>query len=234
MTLQSRASSDDQPVFKYELHLHTSEISWCAVASVRSTLPLYRRAGYQGLVLTDHFFREAIHNLPGQNWNDRIDAYLQSYRIARTMAENWDFDILLGMELRFKHSWNDYLVYGLTETLLKENPPFYDMGLQRFFDFAQRQGLFIAQAHPFRFGMTRANPRWLHGVEILNAHGSHNNQASRFAADHQLIGIAGSDYHSIHDIAAATVLNRRVRTSPELAAVLLHNGIVRLEGPVGL
>jgi len=219
------------PKYRYELHLHTSEISWCARAPVRKTPQLYRQAGYSGLVLTDHFFRDAIEQLPGRQWPAKIDAYLQSYRLAQDLTRDWDFDVLLGMELRFDHSWNDYLVYGLTESMLKENPPFYEMGLERFFAFANQHDLFVAQAHPFRPGMTRANPRWLHGVEVLNAHGLNNQQALEFAREHQLIGIAGSDYHSIHDVAAATILNRRVRSSPDLARALRDSSIIRLEGP---
>jgi hypothetical protein len=227
-----RQEPESQQTHAYEMHLHTREISWCAVTSIRDTVPLYMGGGYAGIVLTDHFFRDLVRKLPGRTWGDKVGSYLASYRLAREMAAGHDFDVLLGMELRFNYSWNDYLVYGLSEQLLRDSPPFYDMGLPDFFHFAEAHGLFIAQAHPFRPGMTQAEPRWLHGLEVLNAHGYDNRQAAEYARLHGLIGLAGSDYHVDSDFAGAvTYLNQRVRRSEDLPAILKGGGIARLQGP---
>ena len=43
-------------LFLYETHLHTSEASACANVSGREQARIYRKAGYAGIIVTDHFF----------------------------------------------------------------------------------------------------------------------------------------------------------------------------------
>ena len=43
-------------MYKYELHLHTKEASACARASGAEMVDFYIQNGYQGMVVTDHFY----------------------------------------------------------------------------------------------------------------------------------------------------------------------------------
>ena len=42
-------------MYKYELHCHTSESSRCGQTSASDMADFYKKAGYTGLVITDHF-----------------------------------------------------------------------------------------------------------------------------------------------------------------------------------
>lgn len=67
--------------------------------------------------------------------------------------------VLLGMEIRFNHSPNDYLVYGWTEELLRETEAPYQWDEEAFHRFSQDNGMFFAQAHPYRKGLLRLSAR---------------------------------------------------------------------------
>ena len=41
---------------KFELHCHTAENDKCALESAKDIVRLYKEAGYEGLVITDHYF----------------------------------------------------------------------------------------------------------------------------------------------------------------------------------
>lgn len=42
-------------LYKYDLHVHTSSVSPCAHVAAEEVVKLYQQAGYQGVVITDHF-----------------------------------------------------------------------------------------------------------------------------------------------------------------------------------
>ena len=109
------------------------------------------------------------------------------------------FTVLLGMELRFFHeNENDYLVYGLDEEFLYKHKDFDQLGIRKFGEFARKHGLLVAQAHPFRYGMTVTRPEYLDAVEVYNGHAGHeanNVMAAHWAQLHGLIPLSGSDYH---------------------------------------
>ena len=42
-------------LYRYETHLHTSEASACAVFSAVEQVRSYKAAGYDGIIVTDHF-----------------------------------------------------------------------------------------------------------------------------------------------------------------------------------
>lgn len=187
-----------------DMHVHTSEISACGHVPAAQSIRAYRDKGYDAVTVTDHFHAGYFDSLPEElTWAQKVDRWLAGYRAARQAGEALGLRVLLGMELRFDHSPNDYLVYGLTEELLRETPAPYRWDEEAFHRFARENGLFFAQAHPFRPGLTRCSPAWLDGVEVYNGnrrHNSHNDQAAAFAAAHGLIPLAGSDFHEWEDL----------------------------------
>ena len=60
---------------KIELHIHTEGFSYCGKLSVAEIVELYSKAGYDAIVLTNHF------NTVSRQWfenNGGVD-YLKSY-----------------------------------------------------------------------------------------------------------------------------------------------------------
>jgi len=45
-------------VYKYDLHVHTSDSSPCGKVNSKILVQMYKRAGYAGIVITDHYFKE--------------------------------------------------------------------------------------------------------------------------------------------------------------------------------
>lgn len=76
--------------------------------------------------------------------------------------------VILGMELRFFGNADDYLVYGIDESFLKAMPYLFMKDLKIFHRITQQHDFLIYQVHPFRSGITPANPKDLDGVEVYN------------------------------------------------------------------
>ena len=66
----------------YETHLHTYPVSRCAIASVRETVEFYKRAGYAGIFITNHFIDGNINIDPSLPYEDRIRFYFSDYEEA--------------------------------------------------------------------------------------------------------------------------------------------------------
>ena len=213
--------------FFTELHAHTSDTSRCGEVCAKDLVALYKAAGASTVVMTDHLSPSTFEAYKGTDlsWAEKIDIFLQGYRNAKAAAGD-ELTVLLGMELRFdrKGDNNDYLVYGVTEEFLYQNPALLKMRLASFSKLAHKNGLLMFQAHPFRNGMHIVNPEYLDGVEIYNAcvrHNSRNAIAEKWAKLHKLRGSAGSDFHRAEDVARGGILtDKKIETNADLLEVL--------------
>ena len=213
--------------FFTELHAHTSDTSRCGEVCAKDLVALYKAAGASTVVMTDHLSPSTFEAYKGTDlsWAEKIDIFLQGYRNAKAAAGD-ELTVLLGMELRFdrKGDNNDYLVYGITEEFLYQNPDLFKMRLASFSKLAHKNGLLMFQAHPFRNGMHIVNPEYLDGVEIYNAcvrHNSRNAIAEKWAKLHKLRGSAGSDFHRAEDVARGGILtDKKIETNADLLEVL--------------
>lgn len=211
-------------MYTYEVHLHTAEVSACGQVPAADAVRLYKDLGYSGMVVTDHYYEGFFEKHLSGSWDDAVDRYLRGYRIAFRAGERLGVAVLLGMELRFADHPNDYLVYGVTERFLYEHPRLYEMRLSAFRQLASEEGLFISQAHPFRDGMTPADPAHLDGIEVYNMnprHNSRNDRARAYASMHGLTMLAGSDFHQPGDEGRAGVFfDERVFTEEAFVGML--------------
>ena len=195
---------------KFELHTHTSENDICVDMSAAEIVAAYHQEGYRGIVITNHLFdlsREWYKaELSGRGHDAIIDYYLKGYRLAREAGGRLGMTVLLGMELRFDGTVNDYLVYGFDEDFLYRSPLLNTLDLDSFLKILPGKAL-VYQAHPFRDGMSVTDPSKLFGIEVYN--GGTDAVRNRFAdfwADlHGLRKISGSDFHSIRHLARGGV-----------------------------
>ena len=206
--------------YKYEIHAHTAEVSSCGHVPAAQAVRMYKDAGYQGIVFTDHFNEEYFERLEESDWSGMIDRYLEGYQAAAEEGEKLDMDILWGLELRFTENKNDYLVYGLDVSALKGLEFIHRSTIADFMEFVgDREDLLVFQAHPFRDGCTLVNPLVVHGLEVHNGnprHDSRDHRAAQIARENELLIISGSDFHRPGDLATGGIyLRRRVRTIGE-------------------
>ncbi len=196
--------------FKYEMHLHTREFGWCAKVWAEDIVDNYVRAGYNGICVTNHYFKEAMDLIPGKTWENKVDQWLKGYEAAKARAKNYkDFDVILGAELLIEEGYEDFLLYGITRKILIDNPDIFDFTLEECFEFANQNNLLLFQAHPFRSWVKLRDVSFLHGIEVFNGnqrHNSQNGKALAVAKKSGLLMIAGSDYHEIGDEGTAAML----------------------------
>jgi predicted metal-dependent phosphoesterase TrpH len=217
---------------KFDTHVHTSETSPCGIVDGKALVSLYKEAGYDGIVITDHYFNGFFESIDEKNWEEKVDMYLRGYMAARTEGEKVGLRVILGMEIRFKESYNDYLVYGIDEAFLIENKELYKLGLFKFKELIKDKGILIYQAHPYRIGMKTSDPLIIDGVEVYNGnmrHHSFNEKALLFAENNNLKMISGSDFHQVEDLArGGIVLGEQVMNSKELVKLLSEDKIIEI------
>ncbi len=208
--------------YKTELHAHTKEVSPCGQLSSQEVVDRYLADGYTTLVVTNHYCDYVIDNA-GETWEERCKYYLAPYYLMKEYAAD-RMHIILGCELRFKGSANDYLIFGLTEQFLWEHANLHEMNIRSFSELAHENGLLIVQAHPFRNGMTVVNPSYLDGVEIFNGHAGHDSRnpiAVEWAKKFDLIPTSGTDFHHPHQFGCGGLLtDAPIKTGEELLDVL--------------
>lgn len=208
--------------FKTELHAHTSEVSPCGHVTAPEVADRFIAQGYTSLVITNHYCDYVIDPLKG-TWREKMDYYMHPYYLMREHAGD-RLHVILGCELRFEGNINDYLIYGITEEFLRENPDLHKMSLRSFAPLARENGFLVVQAHPFRNGMVVVNPEYLDGMETFNGTPSYdgrNTIADAWAKRYDLIRTSGSDFHNPDQFGTGGILtSAAIRTGEELVAVL--------------
>jgi len=220
------------PQYLYETHLHTAEVSGCARAKAAEGVRLYAEAGYDGIVVTDHFIPEVMYR-EGVSWEQALHDFLSGYRAAKEAGERLPagkrLTVLWGIELRFFSHGNDYLVYGVTEQFLLDNPDILKMGMQMFMPLARKNGLLIYQAHPFRNGMQIVSPALIDGIETYNGnlrHDSRNEFAAEWAKRYSRLALSGSDFHEPGDEARGGIYTTEPVTDNASLLAALRGDIV--------
>ena len=213
-------------MFKTELHCHSKSVSACAQVSNEQIINKFKEAGYSTLVLANHFTRGTQGYLNCEEYSDFVTAYLKGYEDLKKDAEGV-LTVLLGMELRFDENSNDYLIFGITEEFLRNNPPLYEMNPSSFSKLARENGILFVQAHPFRNSMTVVQPWLLDGVEVFNGHMGHDSRneiANMWADKYNLIKTSGTDFHYNHVPANAGILTENKIEDMKTLVEVLKSG----------
>lgn len=220
-------------VYKYDLHVHTMETSHCGHMFAEDIIDYYYKEGYSGIAITDHFHEEYFSMLPEyeSDWEACVRRFLMGYHSAVAHAKVLGMDVLLGIEIRFPESQSDYLIFGIDEAFLYNNPYCYRMGIDAFYKQFGHE-VVIIQAHPYRTDKISGergivHPYSLHGVEAINCNPRHSNFNELSIAlcrkYPHLLRISGSDTHRPVDLCVSyTGFPRQIHDSKELKAALLN------------
>lgn len=142
--------------FKIDMHVHTSTVSRCAKVEPKEVVRLYTEAGFDGIVVTDHYYEEYFDSLGEMSWKQKMDCYFSGYREAKEAAGN-ELKVFWGIEFKNVECDNDFLVYGLTEEFLYQNPELYKLSLKEALEKFREVGTMIIQAHPVRIRMVKTD-----------------------------------------------------------------------------
>lgn len=211
--------------FWMEMHCHCATGSGCAHVAPEEIAALYEEAGYNGVVITDHFSLSL--KTPGDEaeYKSRVSRAVTGYHIVKERAQK-DFTVLLGaeMSLATQSGDNHFLVYGLDEEFLYNSICMTEMTLEELYNYLHENGKMIFQSHPYREGCTVNDPRFLDGVEAFNDPRSKlgdNLLAEKFAAENSLRQISGSDFHEYSALASGgCCFHRAIRTNADLLTEL--------------
>lgn len=221
-------------MYKYELHLHTEETSFCGHVPAEEQVRMYKELGYDGICVTDHFHHVYLQEWKlWDNWDAFVDRYMAGYRAAKEAGDRIGLHVIFGVELRFPEDDRDYLTFGIDEAWLRAHPFCCQLSHQEFFDTYKDELLFL-QAHPFRY-YEEGDAAHVHGIEIINGnprHNSRNDRALAFAElNGSLIRVAGSDAHQYGDEGKAAILFEKEITDTFELREEIEAGRFRLWSP---
>ena len=187
---------------------------------------LYIDAGYDGIVLSNHYSSYTLHHfLKGESFEANVNTYIDAARKVREAAKG-KLDVILGCEIHIADSSNDYLLFGFDEDFLY-NEEILSYNIDKLSALCREKGILIFQAHPFRNGMRVVNPKLLDGIEVYNGHKSHDSRntiADAWADRFGLRKSSGSDFHDpTSQIDGGILIGSRITTQKELKDVLLSS-----------
>ena len=211
----------NQYKYRTELHCHTYPASQCADFRPREVVKIYAENGYDSIAVTNHFTPDIFNY---EHKSVYVKKFLSDYNQALEAGKKYNINVILGMELRFTESENDYLIFGIDEEFVMKTSNYIEGSLESFYKSMKNEHNLIIQAHPFRTNCKVANPEYLDGVETFNMHPGHNSKNSfalKFAQENNLIQIVGTDFHHPGTECLAALLTKEpVRDSFDLSKVL--------------
>lgn len=224
---EKRIPALEMDMSRFEMHVHTAECDTYAFVKASDIVRMYRDAGYDGMVVTDHyfslFFKWFEKELDGLDHRGIIDRWLRGYCNAREEGEKLGFTVLLGAEVRFDGCINDYLIYGLEPEFLY-GAPFLNRlkNVKELIEILPKDTC-VVQAHPFRNKMTVEDPSPLFGIEVHNGGTEpfRNEMAKMYAEHYGKAMLSGSDFHKAEHLARGGIITEtEIKTSTDLVSVL--------------
>lgn len=216
-------------MYLIDTHVHTAESSNCGRVPAEKQVEYYKGAGYSGIVITDHFCpgKPNLEKSPSEKWSDCLDAHEKGFLAAKSF-ETPDFRVYYGMEIRFKGSDNDYLVFGADRAFFDAHEELTEQEDAAYFSsLARSEGMAFYQAHPFRNHMVIVDPGLLDGIEVYNGNSGHNSRndiAEMWAEKYHLRRLSGTDCHTRWMASPGGIfLERLPKDEKELASMLLNN-----------
>lgn len=180
--------------YRIELHAHTTPASKCSEITPQQMVRSYKDIGFDALVLTNHFLRKE-----DISKEEYMDFYMADYEQTREAGERLGIKVYLGTEIRFTENSNEFLIFGVTRSMLEDIYDLLPYGVANFRQqYSMPDSVFI-QAHPMRKNSQPVEPELLDGVEVLNTHPHHDSKigpTALYAWENNMeIITGGSDFH---------------------------------------
>ena len=209
--------------YKYELHSHAKNTSICSMIDAEKLVQKYKKAGYSGIVITDHYSPMTFRPHELFNKEKLTRRFIRGYNKAKEF-ETEDFTVLFGIELRFYGTVNDYLIYGAEPEMLDELPGLLSVYVRKASALFRERGCLFIHAHPYRRHIGHVDPSLLDGVEVYNGKASDEiNQKAKDYADKIGFSVvtSGSDCHKDSQVGLGGIItNEPIRSNKDLVRIL--------------
>lgn len=213
--------------YKTELHAHSSGISYCSEICGEELLKRYSKRGADSVVITNHMTPEYFAEDEAEEFAEK---YVNEYKDIKKLGDDCGINVILGLEIRFTENINDYLVYGFEEDEVLNFAKSLKFGIDGFYKKFKNKKNLILQAHPFRDGMSLANPKSIDGIEVFNMHPNQNSRVASAAkyAKEQGFKISGATdfHHPGHEGCCFLRTKFKPQNSFEIAEVLKSGDFV--------
>ncbi|MBO4580519.1 MAG: hypothetical protein J5715_10230 [Clostridiales bacterium] len=214
-----------------ETHLHTSEASACGKVSGSDYIDFMISRGFNGMIVTDHFFNGNCAVPRDLSWDKRVDWYMSGYEKALAASKGKPLDVFFGVEFNFDR--DEYLIYGVDRRWLLENDDILDLTRDEVYKRVHEAGAIMVNAHPYReryyIDDIKLMPSICDGIEIYNAANPDNQNALgyQYAVKLGLPMTAGSDIHFFHDNPMGGMLlpDRITDVNEYKSAVMARQGV---------
>jgi histidinol phosphatase-like PHP family hydrolase len=221
--------------YLYETHLHTSYASACGISTGAEYVRQYKKMGYTGIIVTDHFYNGNTAISRSLPWKEWVNEFCRGYEETRNEGERQGLDVFFGWEETFDNC-DDYLIYGLDKAWLMEHPEAKNWSRGEQYRAVKAAGGCVVQAHPFRqhnyIHKVILSAGCVDGVEAANAGNyeqSYDALAMRYAKKNGLPVTAGSDMHDARQICNEWLFGvyteKKLETIADYVNVVCNNGI---------
>lgn len=190
--------------FRYETHLHTKEASACSISWAKEYITPYKKAGYSGIIVTDHFFNGNTSIPSYLKWEEKVSLFCKGYEYAKEEGDAHGLSVFFGFEVSFGN--DEYLIYGLDKQWLLTHPQIMDWDQVQLFKEVDTVGGVMIQAHPFRERSYLRGiflyPHAVHGVEVGNNENEaeFDRKALAYAKAYDLPIFCGNDIHDVSKV----------------------------------
>ncbi len=214
--------------YKYQMHAHTYPCSACAKRDMEELVEYLSIGGYNGCVITNHFYHGNSGISRSLPWNEFVKQYEEDYLEGKKLAEKYDLDIIFGIEEGVGGGL-EILCYGITPEILYNHPELRHADLETWTSVLKPYEVLIIQAHPFRERDYIYEPMLLpaeliDGIEVFNVYNDeYENGEAEIAAKNNpgFILTSGADSHLNDDISIAGIDSEmRIRDEKDLVEVL--------------
>ncbi|MBR4033508.1 MAG: hypothetical protein IKJ04_01750 [Clostridia bacterium] len=195
-------------MFKTEAHLHTYPVSSCAQLTPVEQVRLFKEAGYDTVIVSDHFSPHHFKKL-GEHltFAEKVDKLCDAYLEAKAEGDRIGLTVLFSVELSFHK--NHYLLYGVTREFLKLREDIFDIDIDELYAHLKAHGITIIQAHSHRAEKCVPHPHHVDGFEInFNLRkDNYNERTVKVAKEYNLPLTIGSDAHRPEDVGVSATLS---------------------------
>ncbi len=197
-------------------------VSQCGRLSPCEVTELYKKEGYSGIVITEHYSPLTFGINSYYKPQRLVDFYISSYEEMKKY-ETEDFSVLFGMELRHYGTGADYLIYGAEPEWLRKQGNLMKLWEKDAYRLMHEAGCLVFQAHPYRSYILRCNPDYIDGIEVYNGKcdAETNFKALQWAIETGKLMSSGSDFHTPDQLAKGGIItNEPIKNNADLVRVL--------------